>query len=73
MKTEKGLTATYSMTKPPFRTRMGERGWWAKTVPKAVEEAKKRVEAAGLTGIMAQKLKQAPKRKVIVSAESGKE
>ena len=73
MKTEKGLMATYSMTKPPFRTRMGERGWWAKTVPQAVEEAKKRIEMAGLTGIMAQRLEQAPKRKVIATAESGKE
>jgi len=73
MKTEKGLTATYSMTKPPYRTRMGEKGWWSKTVPQAVVEAKARIEKLGLTGIMAQKLKQAPKRQVVVTAESGKE
>ncbi len=56
MRSEKGLTGTYSFTKPPFRTRMAEKGWWAKTVPQAVEEAKERVQAAGLTGIMAKKL-----------------
>jgi hypothetical protein len=56
MRTEKGLMATYSLTKPPFRTRMAEKGWWAKTVPQAIEDAKRRVEAAGLTGVMAQRL-----------------
>ncbi len=56
MRSEKGLTGTYSFTKPPFRTRMAERGWWAKDVPQAIEEAKRRVESAGLTGVMAQKL-----------------
>jgi hypothetical protein len=73
MKNEKGLTATYSMTKPPYRTRMGEKGWWAKTVPQAVEEAKKRIEEAGLTGVMSEKLMEAPKRAMTVSAESGKD
>ncbi|HUI00435.1 MAG TPA: FAD-dependent oxidoreductase [Nitrososphaerales archaeon] len=73
MKTEKGLTSTYSMTKPPFRTIMGEKGWWAKTVPAAVAEAKARVEKAGLTGMMAKTLAPAPKRQVVVTAESGKE
>ena len=73
MKTEKGLTATYSMTKPPYRTRMGEKGWWSKSVPQAVVEAKARIAKQGLTGIMAQKLKQAPKRQALVTAESGKE
>ena len=73
MKTGKGLTATYSMTKPPFRTIMGEKGWWSKTVPQAVVEAKRRVEVAGLVGIMAKKLEQAPKRRVALTAESGKE
>jgi hypothetical protein len=56
MRSEKGLTETYSMTKPPYRTRMAEKGWWSKTVPQAVGEAKLRIEAAGLTGIMAQRL-----------------
>ena len=56
MGSEKGLTETYSMTKPPYRTRMAERGWWSKTVPQAVEESKRRIEAAGLTGMMAKKL-----------------
>jgi len=50
------LTETYSLTKPPYRTRMAEKGWWSKTVPQAVEESKRRIEKAGLTGIMAQKL-----------------
>jgi hypothetical protein len=56
MGSEKGLTETYSMTKPPYRTRMAERGWWARTVPQAIEEAKQRVERAGLTQVMAKKL-----------------
>jgi hypothetical protein len=56
MRSEKGLMGTYSFTKPPFRTRMAEKGWWAKTVPQAVEEARRRVETAGLTGVMGQNL-----------------
>jgi len=56
MASEKGLEQTYSLTKPPYRKRMAERGWWSKTVPQAVEESKRRIEAAGLTGVMAQKL-----------------
>jgi len=56
MQSEKGLMGTYSFMKPPFRNRMAQKGWWAKTVPQAIEEAKQRVEAAGLTGIMTQKL-----------------
>jgi len=56
MQSEKGLMGTYSLTKPPFRSRIAQKGWWAGTVPQAIEEAKHRVEAAGLTGIMDQKL-----------------
>ena len=53
---EEGLKQTYSLTKPPYRKRMAERGWWSKTVPEAVEESKRRIEASGLTGVMAHKL-----------------
>ncbi|MBI4257528.1 MAG: FAD-dependent oxidoreductase [Thaumarchaeota archaeon] len=56
MESEKGLMETYSFMKPTFRRRMGEKGWWAKTVPQAIEEAKQRIAAAALTGVMAQKL-----------------
>jgi len=73
MGSEKGLTETYSMTKPPYRKRMAERGWWSKTVHQAVEEAKKRIEKAGLTGVMAQKLKEGPRRQAVVTAKSGRE
>jgi len=56
MQSEEGLMQTYSMTKPPYRARMGKKGWWSKSVPQAVNESKRRIKAAGLTGIMAKKL-----------------
>lgn len=56
MQTEKGLMETYSFMKPAYRKRMAEKGWWAKTVPQAIEEAKQRVSAAGLKDVMSQKL-----------------
>ncbi len=56
MQSETGLMRTYAMFKPPYRMRMAQKGWWAKTVSQAIEESKQRIEAAGLTGVMAQKL-----------------
>ena len=56
MQSERGLMETYSFMKPAFRRHMADRGWWAKTVPQAIEEAKERIAGAGLTGIMAKKV-----------------
>jgi len=53
MQSERGLMETYSLMKPSFRRRMAEKGWWAKTVSQAVQEAKQRIAEAKLTSAMA--------------------
>lgn len=60
MQEEEGLMKTYSFMKPEFRRKMGEKGWWAKTVPQAIQEAQQRIETAGLTGVMGRSLSEEP-------------
>jgi hypothetical protein len=46
----------YAAMKPTYRKRMSEKGWWAKSVQQAIDDAKRRVEAAHLTGVMRENL-----------------
>ncbi|HVB12523.1 MAG TPA: FAD-dependent oxidoreductase [Nitrososphaerales archaeon] len=52
METDQGLMQTYSFMKPSFRKIMASKGWWAKTVPEAIEESRRRIAEAKLTGVM---------------------